>query len=87
MRGGELWFQQAGLKMVAGPVRLRGENKTMERTMNIFDRLIAIKLDEDFTETTWWTDAVYRGLEQDADELSGELEAASAATPTSTDLA
>jgi hypothetical protein len=41
--------------------------------MSIFDKLLGIKLDEDFTETSWWADAVFRGLasqglsEQDPD--------------------
>ena len=43
--------------------------------MSILDKLIGLGLAEDLTETSWWTDAVYRGLTQDDFEL---LDAASA---------
>jgi hypothetical protein len=33
--------------------------------MNILDTFLGIKLDEDFTDTSWWEEAVFRGLEQE----------------------
>jgi hypothetical protein len=33
--------------------------------MNIFDSILGIKLDEDFTDTSWWADAVFRALERE----------------------
>ncbi len=33
--------------------------------MSILDKLIGLGLAEDLTETSWWTDAVFRGLAQD----------------------
>ena len=48
--------------------------------MSIFDMFLGIKLDEDFTDTTWWADAVYRGLAQEGiEDQSLELEGGDAA--------
>jgi hypothetical protein len=48
--------------------------------MSIFDMFLGIKLDEDFTDTTWWADAVYRGLAQEGiEDQSLELESGDAA--------
>jgi len=48
--------------------------------MSIFDMFLGIKLDEDFTDTTWWADAVYRGLALEGTEDQAlELESGDAA--------
>jgi hypothetical protein len=39
--------------------------------MSILDKLIGLGLAEDLTETSWWTDAVYRGLTQEDFNLLG----------------
>lgn len=37
--------------------------------MSIFDKLLDLALIEDLTETAWWTETVFRELEQeDSDE-------------------
>lgn len=41
----------------------------LEATMNIIDKLLALRLVDDLTETSLWADTVYRELER---ELSGE---------------
>ena len=33
--------------------------------MSILDKLIGLGLAEDLTESSWWTDAVFRGLAQE----------------------
>ena len=32
--------------------------------MNVFDKFLGLTWPDDVTETTWWADAVYRGLEE-----------------------
>jgi hypothetical protein len=32
--------------------------------MNMLEKLLVPQLFDDLTETTWWTDLVYRGLER-----------------------
>jgi hypothetical protein len=32
--------------------------------MNVLDKLLGLSLSEDLTETTWWTDTIFRGLEE-----------------------
>lgn len=32
--------------------------------MSILDRLLGLSTEEDLTETSWWTDTIFRGLEQ-----------------------
>ena len=32
--------------------------------MNMLDKFLGFDLFEDLTETTWWTDTVFRGLEK-----------------------
>jgi hypothetical protein len=54
--------------------------------MNIFDTLLGIKLDEDFTDTSWWTDAVFRGLTQEDCASLHELVEGSADVPADEDL-
>ena len=34
--------------------------------MNVFDKILSLALIEDLTETPWWTDCVFRALEEDA---------------------
>lgn len=34
--------------------------------MNVFDKILGQALIEDLTDTSWWTDTVFRALEQDA---------------------
>lgn len=54
--------------------------------MNIFNRLLGFTLTEDFTETAWWTDAVFRQLERDpSDEALGDAAAAADPDRTSTE--
>ena len=49
--------------------------------MSIFDVLLGIKLDEEFTDTSWWADAVFRGLaEQGVSDQALDLEATDSAT-------
>jgi len=36
--------------------------------MNVYDKLLGLDLDEDLTETTWWTETVFRGLEKGGTE-------------------
>jgi hypothetical protein len=37
--------------------------------LSLLDKLLGLDLVEDLTETTWWTDNVFRGLEKaDLDE-------------------
>ena len=33
--------------------------------MNVLDKLLGLTLSEDLTETTWWTETIFRGLEED----------------------
>ena len=33
--------------------------------MSILDKLIGLGMGEDLTESSWWTDAVFRGLAQE----------------------
>ena len=43
--------------------------------MNVFDKFLGIDLFEDLTETTWWADTVFRGLEKGVgDQQEGDLE-------------
>ena len=45
--------------------------------MNVFDKFLGLTWPDDVTETTWWADAVYRGLEERAaDEHVIDSEAA-----------
>ena len=54
--------------------------------MNIFNRLLGFTLTEDFTETAWWTDGVFRQLERDSSEESlGDAAAATDPDGTSTE--
>ena len=32
--------------------------------MNVFDKFLGLTWPDDVTETTWWADAVFRGLEE-----------------------
>ena len=41
--------------------------------MNILDAFLGINLDDDSTGTSWWEEAVFRGLERD--DQSEEREA------------
>ncbi len=36
--------------------------------MNVFDRLLGFDFVEDLTETAWWTETVFRGLEKGGTE-------------------
>ena len=36
----------------------------VEITMSMFDKLLGFDLVEDLTETTWWTETIFRGLEK-----------------------
>jgi hypothetical protein len=50
--------------------------------MNILEKFLGFELDEDFTDTDWWADAVFQGLAQEPDEQTGDFEAAEAAGST-----
>ena len=41
--------------------------------MSILDRLLGLSTEEDLTETSWWTDTIFRGLELagSAEDLAG----------------
>ncbi len=44
--------------------------------MNILDAFLGINLDDDSTGTSWWEEAVFRGLEREGiDDQSEEREA------------
>jgi hypothetical protein len=34
--------------------------------MNIWDKVLGFDADADLTDTPWWTDTVFRGLEREA---------------------
>jgi hypothetical protein len=36
--------------------------------MNMLDKLLGLGSVDDLAETSWWTDTIFRGLEQDASE-------------------
>jgi hypothetical protein len=49
--------------------------------LSLLDKLLGLDLVEDLTETAWWTDNVFRGLEKAAfDEQGTDLGDAAAAT-------
>jgi hypothetical protein len=55
--------------------------------MSIFNRLLGFTLTEDFTETAWWTDGVFRQLERDpSEEMLGDAAAAVDPAQASTEL-
>jgi hypothetical protein len=37
----------------------------------MIDKLLGLKLVDDIAETSWWTDTIFRGLEQDRTEEQG----------------
>ena len=39
--------------------------------MNVFDKILSLTLIEELTESPWWTDSVFRALEQDASNENG----------------
>jgi hypothetical protein len=47
--------------------------------MNLLERLLEQCLDVDVTETSWWTDGVFRALEQDPAQLADAGDGAAAA--------
>lgn len=55
--------------------------------MNIIDRFLGIKLDEDFTDTSWWADAVFRALEREGpDEQAADFGTAESMTGQASEL-
>ena len=55
--------------------------------MNVFDKFLGRILAEDLTETTWWADTVFRGLEEDwSIEQVIDSDAAAAATQQTSEL-
>ena len=53
--------------------------------MSMFDKLLGFDLVEDLTETTWWTETIFRGLEKrgsDRKAIGFEVAAASSRTHT-----
>ena len=55
--------------------------------MNIFDKFIGFDLFEDLTETTWWADTVYRGLEKGgSDTQESDFDVVGNLTQRSTEL-
>jgi hypothetical protein len=42
--------------------------------MKILDALLGIGADDDLTDSPWWTDVVFRGLESDAAEQASAPE-------------
>ncbi len=55
--------------------------------MNVFDKLLGLEITEDLTETAWWTDTVFRGLEMDdSDEQGIGIEVAAAPTQLPSEL-
>ena len=55
--------------------------------MNMFDKFLGFDLFEDLTETTWWADTVFRGLEKGgSDKQESDFEAGAAPTQRSTEL-
>jgi len=55
--------------------------------MNMLDKFLGFDLFEDLTETTWWTDTVFRGLEKGGSgKQDGNFEVEAAPTTESTEL-
>jgi hypothetical protein len=55
--------------------------------MNMLDKFLGFDLFEDLTETTWWADTVFRGLEKrGSDKQESDFEAADDTTQRSTEL-
>ena len=55
--------------------------------MNMFDKLLGFDFVEDLTETTWWTETVFRGLEKGGSgKQDGNFEVEAAPTRESTEL-
>lgn len=54
--------------------------------MSMFDKLLGFDLVEDLTETTWWTETIFRGLEKRSNKQAIDLEVAAASTQTRSEL-
>lgn len=55
--------------------------------MNVFDKLLGFDLDEDLTETSWWTETVFRGLEKRGTaKQDSRIEVTAAANQSSVEL-
>ncbi len=55
--------------------------------MNVFDKLLGFDFVEDLTETTWWTETVFRGLEKGGTEKQDSgIEVSAAANQSSIEL-
>jgi hypothetical protein len=55
--------------------------------MNLFDKFLGFDLFEDLTETTWWADTVYRGLEKGgSDKQESDFEVVGGSTQQSAEL-
>jgi hypothetical protein len=46
--------------------------------MNMLDKLLGLGFVEDLAESSWWTDTIFRGLEQDGSEEKDIVGGASA---------
>ena len=45
-------------------IQRKAKPNRVEKNMNVLDKLLGLALTEDLTETTWWTDTIFRGLEE-----------------------
>jgi len=55
--------------------------------MNMLDKFLGFDLFEDLTETTWWADTVFRGLEKSgSNKQENDFEAVGEPTQRSTEL-
>jgi hypothetical protein len=55
--------------------------------MNMLDKFLGFDLFEDLTETTWWADTVFRGLEKGgSDKKESDFESGAARTQQTTEL-
>ena len=55
--------------------------------MSMFDKILGLDLVEDLTETTWWTETIFRGLEKGgSDKRAIDFEVAAAPTQTHAEL-
>ena len=55
--------------------------------MSMFDKFLGFDLVEDLTETTWWTETIFRGLEKGGSgKQATDFEVAVAPTQTHSEL-
>jgi len=64
-----------------GQGKPRAKKNQAEKTI-MFDKFLGFDLFEDLTETTWWTDTVFRGLEKgSSDKQESGFEVLGNSTP------